>query len=299
VTNTSDTPAAGHRGTTVYVLGSGTPTPTPERFGSSFAVRVDDSTLMVDCGPAATAKLVKAGLWPTEVTDLFLTHHHFDHNVDLPCLLLTRWDQSIGTEEVLRVRGPQPTAWVVDRLIGPDGAFHHDWQARVNAPVSQRVYMNRGGVLPRRPPVVDAADIVEGDVVTGPGWTMRTGHARHVQPWLDSIAYRLETADGSIVFTGDTEPCPEIVELAAGVDLLFCMCWDLQGDMDECGESSGQCGTDGAARIAAESGAHRLVLVHTGPHVSSGDSRSEALDRVRALYDGEVVFADELMSVRL
>ena len=43
---------------------------------------------MFDCGPAATHKLVKAGLYPTQVDNLFFTHHHFDHNIDYPCFLL-------------------------------------------------------------------------------------------------------------------------------------------------------------------------------------------------------------------
>jgi ribonuclease BN (tRNA processing enzyme) len=289
----------GITGTRVHILGSGTPTPTPQRFGSSFAVQVADQTLMVDCGPAATAKLVQAGLWPTRVSELFITHHHFDHSVDLPCFLLTRWDQSIGAEAPLRIRGPQPTEWVVDRLIGPDGAFHHDWQARINWVSSQRVFVNRGGTLPRPAPAFDVKDIVVGDVEAGPGWTMRTGLARHAQPWLDSIAYRLETEQGSVVFTGDTEPCDEIVELSAGADLMFCMCWDNQSDMDECGESAGQCGTDGAAGMAEKAGVKRLVLVHTGPAVSRPGAREAAVRHVSEIFHGEIVFADELMAIDL
>ena len=46
---------------TVHILGAGTPTPTPTRFGSSYVVDMDGQYLMVDCGPAATHKLVKAG----------------------------------------------------------------------------------------------------------------------------------------------------------------------------------------------------------------------------------------------
>jgi ribonuclease BN (tRNA processing enzyme) len=188
---------------------------------------------------------------------------------------------------------------VVDRLIGPEGAFQHDWRARVNWISSQRVYVNRGGTLPRPAPSFDVQDIVVGDVQTGPGWTMRTGLARHAQPWLDSIAYRLETEQGSIVFTGDTEPCEEIVELSSGADLMFCMCWDNQADMDECGESEGQCGTDGAAGMAQKAGVKRLVLVHTGPAVSRPDSRDAAVQQVSDIFHGEIVFADELMSIEL
>lgn len=77
----------------VYILGAGTPTPTPTRWGSAYAVHIGGEYLMFDCGPAATHKLVKAGIFPTQVDYLFFTHHHFDHDVDYPCFLLCRWDQ--------------------------------------------------------------------------------------------------------------------------------------------------------------------------------------------------------------
>ena len=46
----------------VHVLGAGTPTPTPTRFGSSYVVEVAGEQLMVDCGPATTHKLVKGNM---------------------------------------------------------------------------------------------------------------------------------------------------------------------------------------------------------------------------------------------
>ena len=57
---------------------------------------------MIDCGPAATHKLVKAGLWPTDIDYIFFTHHHFDHDVDYQCYLLCRWYQTIGKESVFK-----------------------------------------------------------------------------------------------------------------------------------------------------------------------------------------------------
>ena len=51
----------------MYLLGAGTPTPTPCRFGSAHVIAVAGDYLLFDCGPAATHKLVKAGLFPTKV----------------------------------------------------------------------------------------------------------------------------------------------------------------------------------------------------------------------------------------
>ena len=222
----------------IHILGAGTPTPTPTRFGSSYVVEVCDEQIMVDCGPATTHKLVKAGLWPTDIDYLFFTHHHFDHDVDYPCFLLTRWDQSIGKENSLQVFGPSPTERITEGLIGEDGVFAHDWKARVNHPSSQQVFVNRGGILPRKPPEVLARDVCPGKIYSGSDWEMTGARAEHAQPYLDSIAYRLDSPEGSVVFTGDTEPCQSVVELAAGADAMLCMCWDDQEEMDRNGGGS-------------------------------------------------------------
>jgi ribonuclease BN (tRNA processing enzyme) len=280
--------------TQLYVIGAGTPTPTPERFGSAYVVDTGSDLVMFDCGPAATHKMVKAGLWPTKIDNLFFTHHHFDHDADYPCFLLCRWDQSIGEEGLLKVRGPNLTAKITDGIIGEDGVFAHDWKARVGWEISQQVFVNRGGTLPRPAPVVDAADIEAGASFEGRGWQVRTANAVHVQPFLDSLAYRIETEAGSIVITGDTEPCESVVELARGATALVSMCWDHQAAMDECGESPGQSGTAAAAEMARDAGVEKLILVHRGPGLEGTESEQRAMADVGAIYDGEVILADEL-----
>ena len=65
------------------------------------------------------------------------------------------------------------------------------------------------------------------------------------------------------------------------------------------GEAFGQCGTIGAAEMAREAGVKRLVLVHVGPHLAQHGPMEKGIGDVRRIYDGEVIFADELMTVRL
>jgi ribonuclease Z len=90
-----------------------------------------------------------------------------------------------------------------------------------------------------------------------------------------------------------------VVELARGADMMLCMCWDDQQRMEAMGESGGQCGTLGAARMAQEAGVKRLVLVHVGPHLAQHGPMEKGIGDVRRLYEGEVIFAEELMSLRL
>jgi ribonuclease Z len=281
----------------LHLLGCGTPTPTPTRFGTAYVLELQDDCLLIDCGPATTHKLVKAGLWPTQISHLFFTHHHFDHNVDYPCFLLCRWDQSTGKEERLIVRGPEPTALITQRLIGPDGAFVDDWTARVEHPTSQHVHQNRGGSLPRPRPEVDVADIAPGDTVESAGWRMRAAVADHMQPWLNCLSYRLDCDGHSLVFAGDTQPCATLAELADGAEILVVNCWDHQATMEANGEAPGQTGTLDAAHLARQAGAGKLILTHTGKRLA--DSREQALADIRELYDGEVIFGEELLSLEL
>ena len=169
----------------------------------------------------------------------------------------------------------------------------------MNHPLSQRVYVNRGGTLPRKPPDVLAKDVGPGHVASGNDWQMTAAPAEHVQPYLDSLAYRLDSSHGSIVFTGDTQPCDSVVELARGADLMLCMCWDDQEVMQENGEAEGQCGTTGAARMAQEAGVKRLAVVHIGPHLARHGPMEKGIGDMRAVYDGGLVFADELSTIEL
>ncbi len=78
----------------VTIIGCGAPSPTPESFGSAYVVDVGGEILLFDYGPAATRKLVRNGIQPTEVDTVLCTHHHCDHDADFLTFIFTRWDRS-------------------------------------------------------------------------------------------------------------------------------------------------------------------------------------------------------------
>jgi ribonuclease BN (tRNA processing enzyme) len=244
--------------------------------------------------------LVKAGLFPTRINYLFFTHHHFDHNADYPCFLLSWWDQNTDRGARLTVLGPPPTRAFTEKLIGEDGAFSPDWKARIGAPVSQRVFQNRGGSLPRPKPEYDVQEIRPGWTMTKRAWSVRSASAHHVEPWLESLAYRIDSADGgSIVFAGDTGPCQSVVELAQGADTLVVNCWDHQEAIERSGEAAGQTGTMDAAKMARESDTQRLILTHTGPSLSVPGSKEKAVSDIGRVFSGQVFFGEELLVLDL
>ena len=286
---------------TLYILGAGTPHPSPTRFGSAYVLDVGGDMLMVDCGPATTHKLVKVGLFPTQIDHLFFTHHHFDHDIDYPCFLLCRWDQSIGKENTLCVYGPPPTERLTHGIMDEKtGVFAHDWYARVHFPISQNVYVNRGGTLPRRPPVVYAKDIGAGPVIATDSWKITAASAVHVQPYLDSLAYRVDTASGiSIVFTGDTEPCDAVIDLSRDADVMVANCANDQSVLIDQGLNSGQSGTTTVAEMAQSADVKMLVLTHTSPRLAVHGPLEKAIGDIRQIYSGQVIFAEELMKLEI
>ena len=282
----------------VFVLCSGTPAPSNLRWGSSYLIEVGGEWLMFDCGPAATYKMYSMGFKATEVDHLFFTHHHSDHDADYPCFLLTRFDQSIGKENPLNVYGPTLTEQLTERLMGEGvGAFWHDVVARTNHPLSVGAHRFRGGTLPRKPPVIRARDVQPGTVATGKHWEITAARVEHVQPYLDSLAYRIDTDEGSIVFSGDTRPCQALTDLATGADLLMMECIRLHDDPFKEVAADYETDTYGAGQTARDAGVKKMLLVHQSLPLEDPVAHTQAIAEVKQFYQGPVVWANEMMEV--
>ena len=80
----------------ITLLGTGNPAPSLKRMGPGYLVTVGDDVIIFDHGPGSHHRLLQAGKKATEVTHAFFSHLHYDHFVDFPRLLLTRWDHGAG-----------------------------------------------------------------------------------------------------------------------------------------------------------------------------------------------------------
>ena len=120
--------------------------------------------------------------------------------------------------------------------------------------------------------------------------------AEHCQTYLDSLAYRVDTPEGSVIFTGDTQHCDTVRDLARDADMMLCMCWDEQSVMETANEAKGQCGT---TQLAQEAGVKKLVLIHMGPSLSRDTPFERHVDEMTHMYDGEIIFSEELMRIEM
>ena len=64
-------------------------------------------------------------------------------------------------------------------------------------------------------------------------------------------------------------------------------------------ESAGQGGTTVAAELAKDAGVKKLVLIHMGPSLSKDTPFERHVDEMTRMYDGEIIFSEELMRIEV
>lgn len=282
----------------IILLGTGSPSPSLKRQSSGYLVHVGDEVILLDHGTGAGYRLLEAGYRPTDITHLFLSHLHYDHMMDYPRLLMQRWDQAAGKGAELKVFGPNPLARVTQAIIGPDGVFGPDINARTNFQASKDVFVARGGTLPRKRPSPVVREVKPGDVIEGTGWRMTVGEASHHQPLLNCLTCRVDTAQGSLTYSGDSGGVPEgLVTLARGSDLLIHMCHFPTG-LEPTPEFRRSTGSHmDIAEIARRAAVGALVLSHMTPLLDRPGVKERMMSEISRVYQGPVIFGEDLMEV--
>ncbi|MCX4980652.1 MBL fold metallo-hydrolase [Streptomyces sp. NBC_00572] len=236
----------------ITVLGSATPFARPGNACSGYLVEGGGVRVWVDAGSGTLAELqryVALG----DVDAVWISHLHADHSADLLTFSYALLYSGLEPSLPVPLFGP---VGIADRLAG---------------------FLTNGS---ERSPVERAFAVEElhdGHVVRIGGLTLTS---RAVEHGLPAFALRVEGEDGrSLVYSGDCEPCPSLVELARDCDLFVC---EADGDVP------GHHSAAQAGRSAAEAGAGRLVVTHVGAAVTAG----EAVALAAAAYEGDVVHAD-------
>lgn len=286
-------------GMKLHVIGAGCPSPTGPRFGSAFVLEVGQTMALVDCGPGTTHKLARMGIPLTQLDYLFLTHHHFDHNVDFACFALCRWDRYRGVAPPLAVYGPKPTQRFVELLMGPQGVFAPDLNSRMVHPASLACHKSDGSNPQRELPRFDVHEVDAGPVAEMPQWTVTAERVKHVDPTLISLAYRFETPEGTIVFAADCADCPGIRSLAKDADAIVMACTHFGPTQIEPAIIDVITGTQEVVAIANDAGVKSVVLTHASPNFLRPGVVEHAIAEVARGYGGRIYFPDELTTVDL
>lgn len=283
----------------VVLLGTGSPVPLLQRAGTSIAFSSGDEWLLFDCGPGTVRRLLEQGINPGRIDHLFFTHHHIDHNADFYNFVINNWIRGDGA---LQIHGPNP--WTESLLASLYDIYEEDIQYRDHVGYSAEAIQH-----------LEVDPITEDSIVDTDRFQVRACRVNHS---IETYAYRITdgTTDRSAVFSGDTRKIDQLVDFAAGVELLIQDCciapssetapnpggehvWEqytrpLPTEMHDKLQEV-HCNPTEAGEIAAEAGVEQLVLTHLLPY------RDEAaiVDMAAAVYDGQITVASDGLSLPL
>jgi ribonuclease BN (tRNA processing enzyme) len=283
----------------ITLLGTGTPSPSLTRQSSGYLFEVGDQLIVMDHGPGAHHRLIESGHRAVDVTHVLFSHLHYDHCMDYARLVLQRWDQGADQIPDLDVYGPTPIERMTHLLFGEDGVYGPDIRARIEHQSSSDVFESRGGTPPRKRPAPRVREVHAGDSIQGSHWKITVGHASHVQPQLECLAFRLDTQEGSVCYSGDSGACEELVELARGCDVLIHMNHYFSGT-EPSAEYREACGNHrDNATTAQRAGVKTLVLTHLLAQIDQPALREQIMHEIQQVFDGMVIWGEDLMRLTL
>lgn len=272
----------------VTLLGSGAPPPVLDRFGPSTLVEVGDEKFIIDAGRGAMQRLHQLGIPFAEITGMFLTHHHSDHLVGFPDLWLTGWiGRRWGRRTVpLKVWGPEGTKQMVEHL---PLAFAVDIRVR-----SHNYPLDGVKLL--------STEITEGVVYEKNGIKVTAFEVDHFAERLPAYGYRIDYQDHSAVLSGDTTFNENLIEHAAGTDLLVHEVTAFSGSAAEGPEqlkriASNHTTPDQAGAVFARVKPKLAVYNHL---LLFGSAKAEDLiPATRKNYSGPLVVGEDLMQFEI
>ena len=298
----SGSQAAETADTKLVILGTGGgPSVGRSRYMTSSVIVHKGSAHVIDCGYGVTEQLVHAGVKLQDIKDIFITHHHPDHNIELGTLIYFAW--YAGATGQLDLYGPPPLRQIT-----------RDYLKALKPDVD--IWLEDIGHEPMGP--VKVHEVSTGRLVVQSGDMKVTSAVVNHPPVVPALGYRFDFPDRSIVFSGDTSPVESLAHLAKGADVLVHECMYMPAMKAEL-ESVATRANGGSAiqadrqklwdhlmrshtpaedvgRIAAEAEVGTLVLYHQVPIVGVTDEQwTEAVRKDG--YKGQVIVAKDLTIV--
>ena len=238
------------------VLGCATPYPSVDNPCSGYLVSGGDTRVWVDAGTGTLAQLQRH-VRLDELDAIWISHLHADHSADL----LTAYYGALYAD--IQLAAPIP-------LYGPPGIAdrlaHFLTNSSTRSPVESAFAVD---------------ELHDGHQVRVGALTLTSRAVAHGMP---AFALRVEAAGRSLVYSGDTAPCPGLTSLAEDCDVLLCEAESAQAP--GAGEQVHHTPEDtGDTARAARAG--RLIVTHVGRFLTP----EQAVARASTRFDGPIDYA--------
>jgi len=294
----------------IAFLGTSGSMPSNERGASSVVVRRGRELLMFDCGEGTQRQMVKSGIGFQRPMRVFITHLHGDHVLGLPGLLQSM--SLLRREKELHIYGPEGLVKFVkafsESLGGPQfrvilyevtepGVVHEEEGYRVEAvKAAHRTNSWSYGLFESpRPGRFNHEKAREMGIPEGPAWNMLQ-HGEDME--IEGVVFRPDMVCGppregrSVIYSGDTSPNDDLVELAKGADVLIHESTFLD-ELSDRAKEDGHSTAVQAAEVAKKAGVGQLILTHISSRYPEPNAM---LTEAKKVFDN-VVVAWDLMEI--
>lgn len=189
----------------IYLVGTGGPEYTVNRFGYSTLIQIGERLYLFDVGRGAGQRLYELGIQPDRIDRIFLTHLHSDHFEGLPNIWMAPWFL-FGNERHMKLWGPSTSKDMVDGMFH---MFSKDMVARADEKF-KREYLD-----------VTVTEFEKGSLVFDEGGVRIASFEVEHADGNPAFGYCLEYGRYRIVLSGDTAYHPNVVEYGKGCDVLI------------------------------------------------------------------------------
>ena len=297
----------------VTFLGTGAACPTIDRNVSGLAFAREGETLLFDCGEGTQRQMMRYGV-SFSFTEVFFSHFHADHFLGITGLIRTLGlldrtapmtlygprgaEKILGQAVNLGFEKPKFKVDIVELKAG-EVLKRDEYDLHVVAADHRTDCVGYALVEHIRLGRFDPERARELGVPEGPLWgkihkgeTITLDDGRRVAP--DELVGRSRPGR-RIVYSGDTRPCPTILEASQGADLLVHEATFGDDERDRARET-GHSTARQAAEVAQKAGALRLALTHLSARYTR--EAPELLAEAQSVF-GETVIARDGMKIEV
>jgi len=113
------------------------------------------------------------------------------------------------------------------------------------------------------------------------------------------MAFRIDTASGSFVYSGDAGPCEALEQLVQGADLLIHWCYRLSHETASAYIAARSPAPADIAAMAQRASVKKLVVTHFRPHMDAPGVHEKVLQEMKGAFSGEALIAEDLMEFEI
>ncbi len=252
----------------VTILGSGTCVPWIKRSSCSVLLQIGDSNVLLDSGAGTMRRLLETGTTIFDISYVFYSHFHPDHTAELvPLLFATKYPDGKRRKKPLTIIAAKGFSQFYSGLKTAYGSWIE----------------LRAGLLQ-----IGELDNIGPDSRSFHDFIVDSIPVEHNE---ESLAYRITSTKGkSVVYSGDTDYCKNLITLAKNTNLLIC-----ESAFPDHLKIDGHLTPSIAGEIATRANVDKLVLTHLYPECDQADIKNQC----RKTYSGPLILAEDLMRIEI